>query len=182
MNIHLPEHRNVRHHPNAMTLMWAVLLLILASSWASSNLAHAHTVLTLPTLLPTTIVSPPSGLITIHGEGFSPGGLVRIAVYDRQTVEMQNIWTVAATAVHGPNGSADPAQGYAEAGAISEVISLFPTDTYGPNGSQDPAQGYSKAASQPPQDAWACGQDLIVRGYDDRTSTWSNPVEVVMSC
>lgn len=206
MNIHLLERRNVRRHPNAMTLMWAVLLLILASSWVSPVPAGAHTVLSLPTLLPATIVSPPSGVVAIHGEGFSPGGLVRIAVYNRQAVDMRNVWTVATAAVHGPNGSADPAQGFAEAGTISELMSLFPTATYGPNGSQDPAQGYvganavaedviygpngsqdpaqgySKAVRLPIESAGTCGQDLIVRGYDDRTSTWSNPIDVVMSC
>lgn len=125
--------------------MWAVLLLILASSWTSSTLAQAHTVLTLPTLMPTTIVSSPSGLVAVHGEGFSPGGLVRIAVYDRQAVDMWNVWTVATTAVHGPNGSADPAQGFADAGTIGALVSLAPNVVYGPNGSQDPAQGYIAA-------------------------------------
>ncbi|MEJ7901046.1 MAG: hypothetical protein WKF63_04320, partial [Thermomicrobiales bacterium] len=82
--------------------------------------------------------------------------------------------SLAPNVVYGPNGSQDPAQGYiaANAGVADNVI-------FGPNGSQDPAQGYFKAGRQPLGNAWACGQDLIVRGYDDRTSAWSNPIDVI---
>jgi hypothetical protein len=166
-----------------MTLMWVALLLILLSSWVSSIPAGAHTQLTLPTLVPVTIVAPPSGLVAIQGEGFSPGGLVTIAVYDGEGEDMrQHVWTVASAAVHGPNGSADPAQGYAAAGSIDEVIAIAPDTVYGPNGSQDPAQGYSGGDHARGGSTGSCSQDLIVRGYDQRTSTWSNPIDVIVSC
>lgn len=170
-----------RSRPFAMTIVWAALLLMLASSWGSSHMAHAQTAPILPTLLPSSVVAAPSGMATIHGKGFSPGGPVEITIRDHQDADTQwSVWTVAPTAVYGPNGSADPARGYVEAGVVDEVISIAPNTVFGPNGSQDPARGYIVTGSNAAAGELH-GQDLIVSAYDVRTSIWSNPILVVAS-
>ena len=160
-----------------------------------------------PVLSIASAVSPPSSLIAVVGEGFSPGGLVYIAVYDQWGVELhEHLWTVASAAHYGPHGSQDPALGYVPSGYINEVIDLFPAPVYGPHGSMDPAQGYSGGSdvaqepgaiygphgSQDPAQGYvpagdeatglACGHDLMVRAYDQQAATWSNLVDVVAGC
>jgi hypothetical protein len=193
--------------------MWAALLLILAAVSVPWSPANAQTIPIQPALLPGAIVSPLTGVAVIHGEGFSPGGIVYLAIYDRWGLdEQQHVWTVATDGALGPDGSVDPARGYASVGTVSEVISIIPEDTYGPNGSQDPAQGYVAAdsgitraifaeevtygphGSQDPAQGYtgkaqlpvdtsdACGRVLMVQAYDARTQTWSDPVDVIASC
>jgi len=161
-----------------------------------------------PVLSIAAAVAPPSSLIAVIGEGFSPGGLVYIAVYDHWGVEVhEHLWTVARHAAYGPHGSQDPALGYAPSGYLNEVIDLFPATVYGPHGSQDPTQGYSGGAeavfepgaiygpngSQDPAQGYvpagdqtqagvACGHDLMVRAYDQQAGTWSNLVDVAGTC
>jgi hypothetical protein len=154
------------------------------------------------------VLPPQAGLLAVEGERFSPGGLVYIAMYDRWGVDVyQHFWTVASHGSFGPNGSQDPALGYVPAGTVNEVIALYPAATYGPNGSQDPAHGYQPGVtavqepaatygpngSQDPalgyvpaagqaSSAATCGGDLMVRAYDQRTSTWSNLIDVTAGC
>jgi hypothetical protein len=151
-------------------------------------------------------VALPSSVLTVRGDGFSPGGLVYLAVYDRWGAEVHDHrWTVASTAHFGPNGSADPAQGYVRAGAITEVIDLFPATVFGPNGSQDPAQGYVRGVDAPVETIYGpngsqdpaqgyvpggnetalgtfCGRDLMVRAYDVASTSWSNLRDVTAGC
>ena len=97
-----------------------------------------------PVLSIASAVALPSTLLTVRGDGFSAGGLVYLAIYDRWGVEVhEHVWTVATTAHFGANGSIDPAQGYVAAGAINELFDLAPGTVFGANGSQDPAHGYT---------------------------------------
>jgi hypothetical protein len=98
-------------------------------------------------------VALPSGLVAVEGHGFNAGGLVSLVVYDQRSAEVhEHVWTVATTAHFGPNGSADPAQGYVPAGTINEVIDIFPNTV--------------------------CGQDLIVQAYDHQAAAWSNLLDI----
>jgi hypothetical protein len=161
-----------------------------------------------PVLSVATAVALPSTLISVQGDGFSSGGLVYLAVYDRWGTELHDhVWTVASTAHYGTNGSADPAQGYVPAGTIDAVIDLYPATVYGTNGSQDPAQGFRQSVdavpapaaiygpngSQDPAQGYvpgvdqvtvgvSCGRDLMVRAYDQQGATWSNLLDIRAAC
>jgi hypothetical protein len=180
-------------------LLLLVSLLPQAAAGAQSTapiLSHART------------TAPVSTLLLIEGHGFTPGGLVYLAVYDRWGVENHaHVWTVASPAVFGPNGSADPALGYVPAGTIQETIDLFAATVYGPNGSQDPALGYTPgfdavqasaavygpngsadpalgyvpAASQL-SGGTVCARSLMVRAYDAEASTWSDTIDATSGC
>jgi hypothetical protein len=133
------------------------------------------------------VVSSPSTMVIVEGEGFSPGGVVYLAVYDRRGAEVHEpVRTMASAADYGTNGSIDPGNGYAPAGSISEAFVLFPATVFGPNGSQDPAQGYVRGADAGPalssDDGPGCGRDLMVRAYDAQADAWSNAVDVVPAC
>ena len=53
------------------------------------------------------------GTAMVTGEGFTPGGAVYVALYDRWGARLHETrWTTADPAVHGPNGSQDPALGF----------------------------------------------------------------------
>ncbi len=132
-----------------------------------------------PALLSARIVSPQTGLFTIHGEGFSPGGSVYVSVVGNgndSTGASQSFWTVATSAVYGPNGSQDPANGYVAAGVIDEQISVTGETVFGPNGSQDPANGYREASDV------TCLGHFDVQAYDNDSHTWSNQVSITLSC
>jgi hypothetical protein len=159
-----------------------------------------------PVLSIASAVALPSTLLTVQGDKFTAGGLVYLAIYDRWGAEVHDhVWAVASTAHFGANGSADPAQGYAAAGTLREVIDLVPATVFGPNGSQDPAQGYVAGfdapsgavygpdGSQDPAQGFApdsgdaavdisCGRDLMVRAYDVAAATWSNLLDVTARC
>ena len=207
MSSHTLSPRFIRPKLSASTILAAALLFMLALAPLSLILVGAQPVSANPLLVNASIVSRPSGQIAIHGEGFSPGGIVYIAVFDRSGQDVQyNAWAVATEAVYGPNGSSDPAQGYVAAGTINEVISLdsspvygphgsqdpawgfngviplVPTATYGPHGSQDPAQGYDDGTRPPLALDIGCVQHLSVQAFDARALSWSNRLEVVAGC
>src|SRR5215211_3903572 len=80
-----------------------------------------------PVLSIASAVALPSTLLTVQGDGFSAGGLVYLAIYDRWGVEVhEHVWTVASITHFGANGSIDPAQGYVAAGSINELFDLAP--------------------------------------------------------
>lgn len=185
-----------------------ICLLLVVSLLPQAVVPAASAQVAAPVLSQARAVTPLSTLLLVEGHGFSPGGLVYIAVYDRWGVENHaHLWTVASPAVFGPNGSADPARGYTPAGTVHEVIDLLPSTVYGPNGSQDPALGhtpgfdavqasaaiYGPDGSQDPALGYvpaasqetsgiACGRSLMVRAYDAEASSWSNLLDVTGGC
>ena len=110
------------------------------------------------------------GTVTVTGEGFTVGGAVYVALYDRWGATLhEHRSTTADRAVYGPNGSQDPAVGFRRGGTLSEAfgglcgatpmawahdrgtarwsnwLDVDPAGLahHGPNGSQDPALGFS---------------------------------------
>jgi hypothetical protein len=158
-----------------------------------------------PVLSIASAVALPSTLLTVQGNEFTAGGLVYLAIYDRWGTDVHEpIWAVASTAHFGANGSIDPAQGYAAAGTLREVIDLAPATVFGPNGSADPAQGYVAGVDAPSGDIYgpngsqdpaqgfarggdqaiasSNGCDLMVRAYDVAAASWSNLLDVTAGC
>ena len=124
----------------------------------------------------------PSALLVVEGEGFTPDGLVYIALYDRWGEDVYgHVWTIAAHGNFGVSGSQDPNLGYVPAGALDIVIDLSPATTYGPNGFQVPTTGVGSGAGQAIA-AGACGRDLMVRAYDQQAAAWSNLLDVTAQC
>ena len=124
-----------------------------------------------PILTGATAAIQTPGMITVTGEGFTPGGEVDVVVYHQWGVTPDEIRsTTASRASYGPNGSHDPAIGFTRGGLLSEAferpcgatatVRAFDRETaawsnwlnvdataavpvrYGPNGSADPALGF----------------------------------------
>jgi hypothetical protein len=135
-----------------------------------------------PVLSYAATVTLPATMVTVAGEGFTPGGPVIIAVYDRWGVNVyENVWTTAADGTERGTSSQNADLGDVPTGAIDEVIALFPVAVDGPNGSQDPDQDFMPGVDQPII-GFVCGRDLMVRAYDQRSATWSNVLDVTASC
>jgi hypothetical protein len=157
-------------------LLSAALILLIT---LLPQLATASSVV--PTSYPVLLFSrnqaPEPGVFAVHGEGFSPGGSVYLSVTSTNLPELsESFWTVATSAVYGPNGSQDPANGYIAAGEIDEWIAVTGETVYGPNGSQDPANGYRESG------AAFCNGNIEVQAFDSESRTWSNQVRVILSC
>ena len=145
-------------------LICAFVLFALLSLVPVSTTTAQGTV-SVPVLSVATPVSLPSTLIAVQGDGFTPGGLVYIAVYDRwgETLH-QRVWAVAGHGQGGVGGSHDPSLGYVPAGTLDVVI-----DHASPGG--DEATG-----------GISCGRDLMVRAYDQQAAAWSNLLDVTARC
>jgi hypothetical protein len=156
------------------------LLLILPN--ASFLPASAQVSRSTPVLSVAAAVALPSTLIKVEGEGFTPDGLVYIAIYDRWGEDVHgHVWAIAAHGNYGVSGSEDPDLGYVPAGALDVVIDLSPAMVYGPNGFQVPTVGIGLGADQAIADG-ACGSDLMVRAHDVEGAAWSNLLDVTANC
>ncbi len=182
------------------TVAWALILALVPMSPAAVGAQSAVS----PNLsLQASMLAPQLDLVAVHGEGFTPGGLVQLSIVSSTGVE-RHLWTVASPMVYGPNGSIDPMWGSSWPGTIDETFSLNPIVIYGPNGSQDPAQGYvdnrgndeivyGPNGSQDPAQGYVgptqdtrylrtCFQDLDVQAFDVQTGLMSSLVEVHPTC
>ena len=135
-----------------------------------------------PVLSIAAAMGPPATTIRVAGEGFTPGGRVSIAVYDRWGVDVyEHVWTTAADGTDGGSGGKNADRGDAPAGAVEEVFAVAPIVVDGPNETQDPDQDFMPGVDQPII-GYACGRDLMVRAYDQQLATWSNVLDVTASC
>jgi hypothetical protein len=150
------------------------------------TISQANSQVPAPSLVAARMATSPFGTVTVAGDGFTPGGVVRIVLHDLWEVgPTVDYWVIASsgaideslpyltTATYGAHGSQDPAQGYI---AGTSPLSLTSGTIHGANGSQDPAQGYLETAV-----AWPgrC-PDLVVRSWDARTDTWSNSLDIAV--
>jgi hypothetical protein len=169
--------------PSAIVRIRVIICLLFLVSFNPilTPAAGAQPVAALPVLRSALTTSLSLGQIAVHGDGFTPGGLVSIVLYDRWGQDVYApVRTVASVGQFGPNGSSDPAQGYVAPGTLSHHLDLTTDATYGPNGSADPAQGY--VPGEAVAGTFACGQELMVRALDYRTSTWTNLLDFAAPC
>ncbi len=158
------------------------LLFLIGAAPLVSPAAGAQESAVFPVLRSALTMPPSLGLVAVSGDGFTPGGLVSIVLYDRWGQDVfAPVRTVASVGEYGANGSADPARGYVAPGSIDTLIDITADEVFGPNGSVDPAQGY-EAGPSTLADGLACGQLLMVRAHDARTDTWTNLVDIVAAC
>ena len=132
-----------------------VVLLMLAGVMVlgPSTTSATHPTGILPTLTDAVATTRESGTITVRGEGFSPGGQVYVALYDRWGNTLHETrWVTASSTVYGRDGRADPAAGFHRGGTLDEVF------------------------------AHLCDATPMVRAYDQETATWSNWLDVHPGC
>lgn len=173
---------------------FALMLVILQLVAFGTPSVHAQGRLATSPLLIAAAGAPTPGAVLVSGQGFTPGGSVYVGLYDQWstsgTDHYETRWTIASATVHGPNGSQDPALGYAEGGTISELFGASET-VYGPNGSQDPATGYVEGTSLIDVGPYGavdvvtsprCDNSVMVRAYDASSAAWSNMLDLSVGC
>jgi hypothetical protein len=140
--------------------------------------ATAQTVPASPVLSRATIVASPASSLLLLGEGFTPGGRVFIAVYDRWGVDIyKHVWTTAADWTQRTGSATNAASSYIPAGTVDELIDLVPTTV----------EGEGPGLSTSPDEDQAilnhdCGRDLMVRAWDQYMASWSNLLDVTALC
>jgi hypothetical protein len=190
--------------PHSRVIVCLLMLVAFASQLTGTSSALAQP-LVQPVLDPAFIAISPFGLVDVSGSGFTPGGIVRLSLVTADGDELDLSSTVQSSAtVFGPNGSMDPAQGYASGGTISfqflqraldlqrvngsmdpaqpwvQSVEIFWPEgaIYGPNGSRDPAQGYVPQATT----IVTCGDQIHYRALDVASAAWSNVMAHTTSC
>ena len=95
-----------------------VNIVIGGASSAPAPAGHSN-----PELTEALPLAPEPGTITVSGDGFTPGGEVYIAIYDRWGAALHETrWITASPEVFGPNGSQDPARGYLGGGESVRIV------------------------------------------------------------
>ncbi len=140
---------------NALSLLIrsTVLFVIIAfSSLPPASPVAAQVTTPLPVL--SSVASPVDpAAIEIRGEGFTAGTEVFIAVLDPWGERFyETRWTSASEPTFDMLGHDDPALGYRPGGVVFEAFEHL------------------------------CGQQVMVRAYDQATSAWSNVVDIVAGC
>lgn len=82
----------------------------------------------------------------------------------------------------GPFGAGAANLEFIPAGRVRGLIPLDVETVYGPNGSQDPALGYAPAANFAALRLALCRQGLDAQAFDANTRTWSNDIHMVATC
>lgn len=158
-----------------LLLLLSVAPLAPQSGAAQSVLQPALTSATTSTALPDSIV--------VSGSGFTPGGPVYIALYDRWGATLHEArWVIASEPIYQPTDSVDPGLGFASGGNIREAFEMATATVYGPNGSQDPAQRYVAGDEGAQTFVSTCDAPLMVRAFDQQTNAWSNLLNVEAAC
>ena len=130
-----------------------VLFVIIAmSALAPSSPATAQVAAPLPVLASVASAVDP-GTVQVRGEGFTVGGEVFIAIHDPWGERSYDTrWTTASNVTFDMLGHDDPNLGYRPGGVIFESFEYL------------------------------CGQQVMVRAYDQATRSWSNVVDIVGAC
>lgn len=95
------------------------------------------------------------GIVRIEGHDFTPGGDVTVyilAYYQGGMDLLETRSVVASDAIFGPNGSADPARGYAPGGTFTETFRGL------------------------------CATIPVVRAYDQQRGVWSDWLDIDPGC
>jgi hypothetical protein len=142
-------------HANTLSLVirsTVFFVLIALSSLAPASPATAQVTAPLPILSSIASAVDPD-TIQVRGEGFTAGGEVFIAVLDPWGERSyETRWTTASEPVFDMLGHDDPALGYRPGGLVFESFDQL------------------------------CGQQVMVRAYDQATGSWSNVVDIVDAC
>jgi hypothetical protein len=141
-------------HSFPVLIRSAVLFAFLAcSSVLSPAGTTAQVAVPLPVLTSVADSMSAPDAILVTGQGFTPGGDVFIAVHDPWGERSyETRWTTASQPVFDMLGHDDPMLGYRRGGLVVESFNHL------------------------------CGQQVMVRAYDQATRSWSNVVDFAGSC
>jgi hypothetical protein len=107
----------------------------------------------LPVLTSVDAFGDGQGLVVVRGQHFTPGGDVFIAIHDPWAERSHETrWTTASETTFDMLGHDDPDLGFRPGGVVNESFDRL------------------------------CGQQLMVRAYDQATDTWSNLLDVESAC
>ena len=147
-----------------------VTLIVTSCLWAATASAQVPG----RTLIAANLDAAQLGMVTVEGEGFTPGGAVRLVMHE--------LWDAGPSVDHWvvtTGGELDESLAYLTAGlhgpTRAEATLLTPiTIHYMPPSDIDPALGYASSNV-----VWAGGcPDLVVQAWDAETDTWSNQIGI----
>jgi hypothetical protein len=140
------------------------------------GIASADAAMETPFLTVWPAPSDTPGTIFLAGAGFTPGGLVYLALFDQQGAVPDELRLNSDTlTAYGTNGSVDPAAepgGRAFGAAFAFSITATPTIS-GRYGSADPAVGFVHGGTIATSFTIPCGATMAVRAFDRTTGLWS---------
>ena len=161
----------------------ALLAGLLVSSAASAG-TFATSDSTFPVIGPSVASDGRPGELLIEGHGFTPGGLVFIAIHDQWGMTQHEVrWVTASEISYQPPQDLPHGESFSfdSGGNFAEFFQIEIGTTAIPDGSQNPALG--PVTSQPTTMAGVdCTASLMVMAYDRSTATWSNRAEVELGC
>jgi hypothetical protein len=176
-----PGHPILRRLGHALPIV--LLSGLLASSTASAG-TFATSDSTFPVIGPSVESDSGLGVLLIEGHGFTPGGLVFIAIHDMWGMtQHETRWVTASEISYQPPQDLPYDEGFSfdTGGNFAESFRIEVGSVEVPDGSQNPALG--AVTSQPTAMAGvACAASLMVMAYDRSTAAWSNMAEVELGC
>jgi hypothetical protein len=128
-------------------------------SYSAFAIAHGQQAFADPPLLTqTSLATSAPGFVAFTGRGFSSNGSVYLAIYDALGQRLYpNVWLTASPFSQlGGSNSASP--------------------------TQQPVVASTSAGSFSVSLSGLCGSDLMARAYDAGTQTWSNWVDLTVTC
>jgi hypothetical protein len=140
----------LRHSLLASLLLAALSLIACSPPVSAAQIDDAS-----PRLAVTAVGTSAPGTVLIQGHDFTPGGdvTVYILAYSQGGMDLLEARSVvAADAIYGPNGSADPALGYVPGGTFSETFRSL------------------------------CETIPMVRAYDEQRDAWSDWIDIDPGC
>ena len=130
-----------------------LLLLIAASFSIPAALTTAQQGVAFPVLTSMAAIESSPGLMVVRGEQFTPGGKVFIAIQDPWGERLyETRWTSASETTFDMLGHDDPALGFRPGGTVNETFDHL------------------------------CGQQVMVRAYDEATGRWSDVLDSATAC
>jgi len=146
--------------------------------------AVAQPASTLPVLNAVVASAELPGTVTVSGSGFTPGGLVYVALYDQWGTSLRETrWVTASQPVVQPPQAVAPGESFSFdlGGSISEQFAVALSPIQVPDGNQNPATGpVSSQSTYIP--GLGCGPDLMVRAHDLAAGMWTNVEDVALGC
>jgi hypothetical protein len=127
--------------------------MLVFSSLSAPTGSVAQTAPPPPVLLNSVVGFGAPDAILVRGEGFTEGGEVFFAILDPLGERSyETRWTTASEPTFDMLGHDDPALGYRPGGAVLEWFENL------------------------------CGQQVMIRAYDQATTTWTNVIDVTSAC
>jgi hypothetical protein len=170
----------------AHRLVRSIVLTVTVLSLLLPGIASADATTEQPFLSVLPAQSDTPGRIFLTGAGFTPSGLVYLALFDQQqrAAPGELRLTSDSLTAYGTNGSVDPAAepgGRAFGAAFGYWLPATRTIS-GPYNNADPAVGYVHGGNIATSFRIPCGATLAVRAFDQTAGLWSTWADADPGC